>query len=52
MVDKIPWDTRVITLIFGVLKRSVKKALLSVLKYVASFPAPLHLQYNVETLEK
>ena len=49
MVDQIPWDTCVIALIPVFLKRNFKKALLSVLKCVASSPTP---QYNVETLEK
>ena len=38
MEDKIPLDTCVIALIFGVSKRNFKKALLSILKCVALPP--------------
>ena len=49
MVDKIPWDTYVITWIICVLKTEFKKALLFFSKFVS---APSPTQYNVETLEK
>ena len=51
MVDKIPWDTCVIGLIFGVLKRNFKKSTVIRLK-IRCFPPPPTPQYNVETLEK
>ena len=41
MVDKIPWDTCVIALIFGAFKTELKRrALLPVSKCVASHPSP------------
>ena len=49
MVDKIPWGTCVIALIFCVFKTEFLKALLSVSNSVAPHPPP---PYNVKTLEK
>ena len=50
MVDKIPWDTCVIALIFGVFKMEFSKT--TVIRFkMCCLPPPLP-QYNVETLEK
>ena len=49
MVDKIPWDTCVIALIFGVFKMEFSKSTVIRFKMCCLPPLP---QYNVETLEK
>ena len=49
MVDKIPWDTCVIALIFGVFKAEFVKSIVIGFKMRCSPSTP---QYNVETLEK
>ena len=51
MVDKIPWDTCVIALIFCVFKTEFYKSTVFRLK-LRCFPLPPFPPYNVETLEK
>ena len=50
MVDKIPWETCVIALIFGVLKTEFQKS--TVIRFKTRCFPPSTPQYNVETLEK